>query len=395
MVVDRSTLNILPIADQLLKDFAGEFIGEVERGDVTLNNELALHVIEFKTSKPAPSIDPLPNLFQNEIKEVIKGLKKYNATLMPSAMHPWMDPHQEFKIWPHDNSIIYDTFDKIFHCKGHGWANLQSTHLNLPFSGDSEFARLHSSIRLLLPLIPAMAASSPFADGKATGIKDFRIDTYKKNAQKMFSVTGHVIPEVCLSKAEYEKNILNPLYKDLAPYDPQGVLRFEWANARGAIARFERNSIEVRLVDIQECPVADCAIVSLFTSLLKELCSERWNSIEQYNSLSCEQLLAILNEVYVKGEEAIISDHRYLEMFGWNSSKTPSAKILWEHIISSLSGQNSIPAHFSAPLSHILSHGTLSTRIVKSVGNSVNQSALHATYQELVQCLEKGILFRP
>lgn len=394
MVVDKTTLNILPIADQLLKDFAGEYTGEVERGDITLNNELALHVIELKTSTPAPSIHPLPNLFQKEIKEIITGLKKYNATLMPSAMHPWMDSHKEFRIWPHDNSIIYDTFDKIFHCRGHGWANLQSTHINLPFAGDSEFAKLHSSIRLLLPLIPSMSASSPFADGKSTGMKDFRIDTYKKNAQKMFSMTGHVIPEVCFSKVDYEQKILLPLYKDLAPYDPKGVLQFEWANARGAIARFDRGSIEIRLVDIQECPTADCAIVFLFTALLKELCAERWAPIEKYDELSCEQLLAILNQVYVTGENTPITDRQYLKVLGWKSSKNPSAKELWEHIISSLSSSNSIPALFSAPLSHILTHGTLSTRIQNSVGKTVNPTTLHPTYMELTRCLEKGTLFQ-
>ena len=43
---------------------------------------------------------------------------------------------------------IYDTFDRIFSCKGHGWANLQSMQINLPFRGDEEFARLHAAIRV-------------------------------------------------------------------------------------------------------------------------------------------------------------------------------------------------------------------------------------------------------
>ena len=36
--------------------------------------------------------------------------------------------------------------------------------LNLPFSSDEEFGRLHAAIRLLLPLLPALAASSPLVE---------------------------------------------------------------------------------------------------------------------------------------------------------------------------------------------------------------------------------------
>jgi hypothetical protein len=32
------------------------------------------------------------------------------------------------------------------------------------------------------------------------------------------------------------------------------VLRHEWVNARGAIARFDRSAIEIRVLDVAECP---------------------------------------------------------------------------------------------------------------------------------------------
>ena len=61
-------------------------------------------------------------------------------------------------------------FDRIFSCQGHGWANLQSMHINLPFADDAEFGRLHAAIRFLLPLLPGLTASSPVMDGAVTGI---------------------------------------------------------------------------------------------------------------------------------------------------------------------------------------------------------------------------------
>ena len=42
-------------------------------------------------------------------------------------------------------------------------------HVNLPFADDAQFARLHAAIRLVLPLLPALAASSPIAEGSVIG----------------------------------------------------------------------------------------------------------------------------------------------------------------------------------------------------------------------------------
>ncbi|HAL85576.1 MAG TPA: hypothetical protein DCM31_01010, partial [Deferribacteraceae bacterium] len=37
------------------------------------------------------------------------------------------------------------------------------------------------------------------------------------------------------------------MYRDIAPYDPECILQEEWLNSRGAIARFDRKAIEIRL----------------------------------------------------------------------------------------------------------------------------------------------------
>jgi hypothetical protein len=90
---------------------------------------------------------------------------------------------------------VYEAFDRIFDCRGHGWANLQSAHLNLPFSDAEEFGRLHAAIRLLLPILPALAASSPVMDGRLTGRVDSRLDVYRHNARRVPQVSGRVVPE--------------------------------------------------------------------------------------------------------------------------------------------------------------------------------------------------------
>ncbi len=271
MIVDQETLNIKPITDRLIHEVSGSYQGEVNRGFLSWTNEVALHVLEFKTTEPAKALADLETSFQREVESVNQLLKPHGAQLMPSAMHPWMDPNKELQLWPHDCNIIYETFNKIFDCRGHGWANVQSTHIDLPFSNELEFVRLHAAIRLVLPLIPGLAASSPVVEGKFSGFCDTRLEFYRKNSKRIPSITGSVVPEVCLSFKDYEEKIFQRIYADIAPHDPGGILQYEWLNARGAITRFQRYTIEVRLIDVQECPKADLAIAYAVTSVIQAL----------------------------------------------------------------------------------------------------------------------------
>jgi hypothetical protein len=137
MIVGRSTLAVRPIADELLRRIAGHPASDVVHGDLGWSNELVLHVIELKNVRPTPLLEALPVAFAREIRAANEKLDELDATLMPTGMHPWMDPRTEARLWPHDNADIYGTFDRIFDCRTHGWANLQSMHINLPFRATS------------------------------------------------------------------------------------------------------------------------------------------------------------------------------------------------------------------------------------------------------------------
>ena len=49
MIVNRDTLDVLPIADELLKTVLGSYGNDYEKENICWSNELALHVIELKT----------------------------------------------------------------------------------------------------------------------------------------------------------------------------------------------------------------------------------------------------------------------------------------------------------------------------------------------------------
>ena len=278
MLVDKDTLAVKSVTDELLKHELGKYGSDFENGIVTWSNELVLHVIEIKSSEPESNFNALENGFAENVKRINAILDRWNAMLMPTAAHPFMDPLKETKLWPHDSNEVYTIYDKIFNSKGHGWSNLQSTHLNLPFYDDEEFAKLHAAVRLILPILPALCASSPILEGKLTGMVDTRLKYYKTNQARIPSITGKVIPEAIFSKRNYLNTIYEKIKKDIAPFDPDNVLNPIWVNSRGAIPRFDRGSIEIRLMDIQECPTADMAIISL--EMVSGLfCWEIWGPI--------------------------------------------------------------------------------------------------------------------
>ncbi len=391
MIVDRQSLDVRPLCDELLKMIAGEYVSEVGQGDISWSNELALHVVELKTGAPVHSLSPLPEIFHTHIREINRRLEPLNAQLMPTAMHPWMDPAKEVRLWPHEYNPIYHAYDRIFDCRGHGWGNLQSMHINLPFDGDEEFGRLHAAIRLILPLIPALAASSPITDGTLSGCADRRLEVYRTNAARIPSITGWTIPERIYTESGYRHEILQRMYKDIAPFDPDNILQEEWLNSRGAIARFDRNTIEIRLPDVQECPAADLAIAGLVTGVVEALTKERWSRYEDQKEVDEKRLYYILTKTIKSAEEALIDDVSFLKLFGFNETGPVTAGGLWRHIVQeAYSGSGISPA-----LNVILEEGTLSTRIRKRLPERPDRHHLKQLYNGLCYCLAMNIMLFP
>lgn len=391
MIVDRQTLAILPIADELLRCMAGAYVCDVQQGTFAWSNELALHLIELKNAEPFPTLASLHAGFQDQVRHINRLLEPMGARLMPGAMHPWMNPHTETRLWPHDNAAIYSAYHRLFDCNTHGWSNLQSMHLNLPFADDGEFARLHAAIRLVLPIIPALAASSPLAEGSATGFMDFRMEVYRDNAVKIPSSIGKVIPETVTTRAAYQGNILAPLYREIAPFDTDGVLQHEWLNSRGAIPRFDRNAIEIRVIDVQECPQADLAIASLIVHLVRDLYTAKQAELPLQQAIGTDALARIMLACIRDAEQAVIDDAEYLRLLGFQGQRCTTQE-LWQYLVEAVPQKHE---PWQEPLRTILDHGPLARRILQAVGPACAPSRIKAVYRELCECLEQGRMFLP
>jgi gamma-glutamyl:cysteine ligase YbdK (ATP-grasp superfamily) len=394
MIVDERTLDVRPIADRLFEAATGEITGEFEDGDAGWSNELVAHLVELKTNGPVAQLDDVPALMQRQITRINELLGPLSAQLLPTAMHPWMDPARETTLWPHDYHEVYSHFDRIFNCRRHGWANLQSVHLNLPFAGDEEFARLHAAVRLVLPILPALAASSPLREGRTTGQLDTRLDSYRWHTWQAPSLVAQVIPEQVWSEAQYEREIYARLYTDIAPFDPDEQLRKPWLNARGAIARFDRGAIEIRVIDVQECPAADTAICLLATAVVRALVEERWASFADQQSWPVQPLFEMLLDAGRRADQAVIDNAAYLDLFGYRAGQRATMADLWRHLSATLVESNpSTPAWARQSLGVILQQGPLARRILGALDEQVSRERIAEIYRELAGCLAQGRMF--
>ncbi len=396
MIVDAQTLDVRSIADEVLRECAGadEWTEDFDDGKIAWSNELVTHVIELKTNGPAPSFHDMAGDFRSSAARLATALDAHGARLMPTGMHPWMEPARETRLWPHETGPIYRAYDRLFDCRRHGFANLQSVHVNLPFSGEDEFARLMAAVRIVLPLIPALAASTPIVEGRATGKLDSRLDVYRTNSQRTPSMTGSVIPEPIYTFDAYRERVLMPIDRELEALGADPVLRGgqEWTNARGAIARFDRMAVEIRLIDAQECARADIAIAAAVTALVRDLVEERGTKHDAQRAVPTDELRMLLERTIDRGPATTLDDPAYAALFGSRAAKATTVGELLKRVVER--SMRDTP-ELEQPLALILDEGTLAERIVAATGPDPTRETLRAVYATLCDSLASGESFRP
>ncbi len=389
MLVSIDDLAILPVSDRVLEALAGEVRNDVEVDTASWSNELVLHVMELKNTDPVGEIPLLADVFSGHVRTMNRLLEPLGAMLMPGAMHPFMRPREETRLWPHEGREIYETFHRIFDCRRHGWANLQSAQLNVSFGCDEEFGHLHAATRVLLPLLPALAASSPVAESELTSLASTRLEVYLTNGTKLPSATGQVIPEPVFRQKDYEETIYQEMYRELAPHDPEGTLRHPWLNARGAIPKFDAGALEIRILDSQECPAADVAIATATTAVLKALVAEALSEHARQRACQTSRLVEILRATIQDAERAVIRDRDYLRLFGY-PDRSGTANEIWLYLVEALAGAEGLD---SPHLRVILEEGPLSRRIVKALGKNPASDDIAVVYRALCESLEAGESF--
>ena len=264
-------LKVLPIADKIIKDYCGKIINFIELPSFTFGKEMQLHVMEVKANSPFKSPVQFEETMQNAVSTLNQIVHKHGAVLLGTGMHPLLKL-KDTAIWPHYHRKIYQEYGKIFNLNQHGWLNIQSFHLNLPYQKEADGIQTHNLLANLCAYLPAITASSPIYEGKAGPDIDNRLQFYKVNQKEIPSITADVIPEYATSFSQYKRDVIVRYSEDLAKAGADKTLLWrEWINSRGVIFRFDRSALEIRVMDEQECVKSDVALSCFIRAALRGL----------------------------------------------------------------------------------------------------------------------------
>jgi gamma-glutamyl:cysteine ligase YbdK (ATP-grasp superfamily) len=288
-------LRPLPIVDQVIKAFKGRVVNVVSLNGYSLGKELQAHVAELKANTPFPSPVTFEEQMHKGVQEVTEFVgRKYTAQLLGTGMHPLLDL-DDAQVWPHRGRKLFAVLDRLFNLHQHGWLNIQSFQLNLSYGNEGDAIRLHNQVARLLPYLPAVAAASPVYEATVSDDLDSRLRFYWINQRAVPSITGDVIPEVVHSFHEYRRSIIARYSEDLQRVGaPDDLLHREWMNSRGAIFRFDRRALEIRIMDEQECVKADVALSCFIRACLRGMLLQTDPCVS--HSLLVQDLLAVIKD---------------------------------------------------------------------------------------------------
>lgn len=377
--------------------FHGRPTSDIEFDNVGFSNELAAHVFEIKTVDPVRTLDRAERQLLSGLQRFAAALRtRFGARLLPTGMHPFMHPSAT-TLWPRAGQRIYRTYDRIFGIRGHGWLNVQASHVNLPFGTEEETVMLHNAIACLLPYLPALAASSPIYEGRIGPNVDNRLAFYRTNQRRIPRITGDVIPEFVGSFREYRSRILKPIYRELDGIPGGDVIQHEWVNSRGAIVRFMRRAIEIRVLDVQECVRADVAIAVFVRGAL------RWMVERMRAGLmplpAHRDLVADFRRTVRDGSGArVVAPH----VSGRSLRRHRTARHVLESLLAhaeSRVARTELP--YLAVIADRMRRGSLSEQIAAAVRRRAprpgarQRAAIRGIYDDLAGCLERNEIWHP
>jgi hypothetical protein len=208
-----------------------------------------------------------------------------------------------------------------------------------------------------------------------------------------------VIPEKAYTYDEYNTQIFDKVKKAIAPYDPEHLLNHFFLNSRGAIARFDRGAIEIRLVDIQECPNADIAIVEMEVATLKAIASGKLanknapHTMNEYREFlrdfDTERLASLLTATTRDAENTVIEWPEFLAVFGMSGKCT--AGELWKHVFDAVKGDLTEVSY--NVMEQMLARGTLSSALYRALGDAPSHEKFVTEYKKLADCLAHNRLY--
>lgn len=378
-------LGVIHAAEDALAALAGRPTSEAELGAVAFSNEFFDHLIELKTILPLTSLTESESLLAEGVERLARVLEERGARAMPTSMHPWFDPTAAVR-WSRSGRRVYETYARLFDTATHGWANVHSLQVNLPLGREHEAVAMMNAAALLVPYLPAIAASSPMYAGRLQPAADNRLAFILDHQSRLPESQGVTVPEYVQSLAGYRRDILRPIYRAVDKLEGARALRHEWLNARGAVFKLSRKSMEVRVIDSQECPKVDMAIAAYVRGALHDLSVDliRGRMVLPDHSL----LVADLDACVRLGSRARVHAPHLFGLERDADGLASVAEVTGRMIMRAERRLRRTERPYLEIIDAIREQGTLSERIRARVEGAPDlEAAARATYLELCECL--------
>lgn len=336
--------------------------------------------IHLSTRAPEKDLPAAGARLTAEVKQLnVLVEERVSGMLLPSGGHPFA---QKGDAAPTADDIK----DQLFGPANSDQLWTSGATVEIPFGDEQGFARLHTAVRMVLPLIPAISAASPFLEGKRAGALSARILALIEGTSSVPELTGPFIPEVALDQADYYRIVLEPIARVLVERDLAERIDYHSVNQRAAVPRFDRGTIAINLMDTQECPGIDAAVAEMIVAVINAMKGGRWVSNYLQRAWHESDLLAILKDVAASGSEAVITNRDFLLMFGM-LRESATAGELWRHLYQQL--RDGLSESTRIRIAHILDHGCLAQRILRRTGERPSREQLIDAYRELAACLKE------
>jgi glutathione synthase/RimK-type ligase-like ATP-grasp enzyme/gamma-glutamyl:cysteine ligase YbdK (ATP-grasp superfamily) len=389
--VVNGELDVVPLVEDAFRAIAGRPTSDVHLEGVSFSNEIADHVFEVKTPEPTRSLRQAEAALVEGVRRFSEVLSsEFGARLLPTGMHPWFDPRRG-RLWARSNARVYQTYARLFDVHTHGWMNVHAAHLNLPLGRETEGVAMYNAAALLIPYLPALAASTPVHDGRLQDAVDARMAWILVHQDRVPESCGAMVPEYIESFADFRRRILQPMYQAIDALPDAGAIRHDFLNARGAVLKFSRKALEIRVLDTQECVRMDVAIAVLVRSALRHLAQrlEAGRLALPDHALLAEDLRAVVRD----GSAARVrAPHLGRRADRGGDGRLPVRAALRELLAMARRSVRRDEAAYLDLVERVVEQGPLSERIRAALlphagDEAAFAAALRRVYAELADCL--------
>ena len=382
IIADKDSMEAVPLAEKLLEKASGSekcctYNPPEKNGSISWSLTEYDYIVKFSAEICRVNIREAEKILHDQIIEANRMLDEFNAVLFSSAVYPL--PSSESFSEENTGKKSADKRNRVNRLIKDSVFNYHYMKLYLPFKNEEEFFRLHTAVRLIMPLLPSLTSASPVIGRSMTDVQESGLEISRYKFSRTGKDCGSFIPRPVRNRREYEESIKKCLECSFVNNDINKI-----RECKAVTADFEKGMLAVRVFDMQESPHVDFAVVRFITYVLELIVNCRCG-VERQASISSEELSEIFENITKDGLKGLADNENYLKLLSIEGQEKMSAWGIWMLLAKKVRDYSGLKI---PPVENILKTGSLSERIIKiSEKRSVKE-----TFRELAECLEENIM---